>query len=171
MLLEHTLVLSGETVSENSVWQGWPNEALMSLKEYREHMKSLKDHCKFLEHNEVSIVDMVKNFPPLSRTASRIGERGPITLYDNSAISDGSIVFESLSEKQALLELSARSGGISPEGYRSTFRNEDENVRVPPLRMRSRESSKRIEEDQYITCLKGFFCSNNIDDDEQSQEV
>lgn len=34
-MLEHTLVLSGETVDTGSVWQGWPAEKKFFLEDYR----------------------------------------------------------------------------------------------------------------------------------------
>ena len=44
VLLEHTLVLSGEVLSYGSVWQGWPSEVHMPLKDYYDHMASLLEY-------------------------------------------------------------------------------------------------------------------------------
>lgn len=38
-MLEHTLVLSGETVDTGSVWQGWPALKRFSLQDYRRDMR------------------------------------------------------------------------------------------------------------------------------------
>ena len=38
-MLEHTLVLSGETVDTGSVWQGWPAGKKFFLEDYRSDMR------------------------------------------------------------------------------------------------------------------------------------
>jgi hypothetical protein len=39
IMLEHTLVLSGETVDKGKVWQGWPAGKKFLLEEYREDLR------------------------------------------------------------------------------------------------------------------------------------
>lgn len=43
MLLEHTLVLAGETVESGTVWQGWPSDSQKSLNSHRSRVKALLD--------------------------------------------------------------------------------------------------------------------------------
>ncbi len=43
VLLEHTLVLAGETVECGAVWQGWPSASQRSLAGHRSHSKALLD--------------------------------------------------------------------------------------------------------------------------------
>lgn len=38
-MLEHTLVLSGETVDSGSVWQGWPAKKKFFLEDYRSDIR------------------------------------------------------------------------------------------------------------------------------------
>lgn len=39
ILLEHTLVLAGESVDANFVWQGWPSNVQISLETYLENQE------------------------------------------------------------------------------------------------------------------------------------
>lgn len=39
MLLEHTLVMGGDIVDENSVWQGWPSHTFQNLPSYKNKVK------------------------------------------------------------------------------------------------------------------------------------
>jgi carbonic anhydrase/acetyltransferase-like protein (isoleucine patch superfamily) len=41
ILLEHTLVISGETVDRGSVWQGWPSQLHYPLREHRDGLTNL----------------------------------------------------------------------------------------------------------------------------------
>jgi hypothetical protein len=43
MMLEHTLVMAGETVDMGSVWQGWPSSSSTSLFAHRQKMAKLLD--------------------------------------------------------------------------------------------------------------------------------
>jgi hypothetical protein len=61
ILLEHTLVISGEVVEEGMVWQGWPSLLHYPLREHREgltHLLSTSSHLDlfsiFLSTNSTS---------------------------------------------------------------------------------------------------------------------
>eukprot|EP01038_Epipyxis_sp_PR26KG_P006462 gene6462-8890_t len=41
IMLEHTLVMAGETVDSGSVWQGWPSRSQISLKRYRQGVQRI----------------------------------------------------------------------------------------------------------------------------------
>jgi carbonic anhydrase/acetyltransferase-like protein (isoleucine patch superfamily) len=48
MLLEHTLVMSGETCDSDTVWQGWPSNFIVPLSRYQNDEKF---KCLHLNHN------------------------------------------------------------------------------------------------------------------------
>jgi hypothetical protein len=41
ILMEHTLVISGETVDYGSVWQGWPSQLHYPIREHRDGLTNL----------------------------------------------------------------------------------------------------------------------------------
>ncbi len=47
IMLEHTLVLSGETVDTGSVWQGWPAGKKFFLEDYRSDMRRVLTETYF----------------------------------------------------------------------------------------------------------------------------
>jgi hypothetical protein len=53
IMLEHTLVLSGETVDTGSVWQGWPAGKKFFLEDYRIDMSRVltETFFKYKRHN------------------------------------------------------------------------------------------------------------------------
>ena len=65
MLLEHTLVLAGETVECGTAWQGWPSASQRSLNSHRSHVKALLD--KSLRFGQ-----------PIERSIEKIKERASI---------------------------------------------------------------------------------------------
>jgi hypothetical protein len=47
IMLEHTLVLAGETVDKGKVWQGWPSEKQFLLEDYRQDIKVAVNEARF----------------------------------------------------------------------------------------------------------------------------
>jgi hypothetical protein len=67
ILLEHTLVISGEVVDEGMVWQGWPSIVHYPLREHRDgltHLLSTSTHLDlfsiFLSTNSTSSLASLK---------------------------------------------------------------------------------------------------------------
>merc|ERR1711991_624332 len=82
VLLEHTLVLAGESVDADTVWQGWPSDVQMSRKNYESHILFT------IEESMQNDVDFI-----LSSGSSRA-----LTRHSRSR--------ERLSEQQSLLDVS-----------------------------------------------------------------
>ena len=57
ILLEHTLVLAGESVDNDTVWQGWPSDVQMSLQDYQQHISNTIDEAIYAD--DVSYVNSV----------------------------------------------------------------------------------------------------------------
>lgn len=100
ILLEHTLVLAGESVDADTVWQGWPSDVQMSRKNYEAHISFT------IEESMQNDVDFILSS----------GSSHPLTRLSRSR--------ERLSEHQGLLDVSnpsynsnnfneRRSGGYS----------------------------------------------------------
>ena len=96
ILLEHTLVLAGESVDGGTVWQGWPSDVQMSLKDYQEHISNTIDEAVYAED-----VSYVNNVTGGRRKLGR--SRSGKHLLD---------VGSSFKEKEALLQ-----GGSSSSSY------------------------------------------------------
>ena len=100
ILLEHTLVLAGESVDADTVWQGWPSDVQMSRKNYEAHISFT------IEESMQNDLDFILSS----------GSSHPLTRLSRSR--------ERLSEHQGLLDVSnpsynsnnfneRRSGGYS----------------------------------------------------------
>lgn len=76
ILLEHTLVLSGEEVEAGAVWQGWPTRQQMSLKEHRQLLEAKLDEVS--RANLQSLRKSNSSSGSLYRHASASGERQPL---------------------------------------------------------------------------------------------
>ena len=82
ILLEHTLVLSGELVETGSVWQGWPCRVQVSLNEHRDALKVRLDQ---LQH---SFLRELQSSSPTKRSdADRLngGELQPLLMETGNA--------------------------------------------------------------------------------------
>ena len=90
ILLEHTLILLGETVDSNSVYQGWPSEGGASLTEYNSLIdQKLRDLAfskqefkenTFSSFHEEEISYIIEN---LSEDRSLIGNSHENSYYDS----------------------------------------------------------------------------------------
>ena len=82
ILLEHTLVLAGESVDCDTVWQGWPSEAQISLKEYESHIQ---------RNIEDLLSTDVKKFDLFIRKDSTISDAGSETDEKRSLLESNSV--------------------------------------------------------------------------------
>ena len=61
ILLEHTLVLAGETVESGTVWQGWPSSTQETLSLHRSRIKRLLDRSLEFRVTTTSANDAAKD--------------------------------------------------------------------------------------------------------------
>lgn len=50
MMLEHTLVMSGETVDMNTAWQGWPAKSFQGIGQHQLRITDMLSGDKSIEH-------------------------------------------------------------------------------------------------------------------------
>lgn len=60
ILLEHTLVLAGESADSNTVWQGWPSDVQMDLHDYQAHIKSNIDEAIIADIDSLHYSDTIR---------------------------------------------------------------------------------------------------------------
>lgn len=58
MLLEHTLILSGDAVDAHTVWQGWPSKVEQRLTEYQRKLRSRLARLEHLDASESCLAAM-----------------------------------------------------------------------------------------------------------------
>jgi hypothetical protein len=69
ILLEHSLVLSGEIVDFGSVWQGWPNASQTSLENYRDKLRH-----KVAYFSSLSPTSFSSDYLPVTTRSHRIAD-------------------------------------------------------------------------------------------------
>ena len=93
ILLEHTLVLAGESVDSNTVWQGWPSDVQMTLKDYYSHLQFKVDEAIAMNAN-YSLV-------------TTLGRRTITPSNSRSELDDCSVSSRHGSESQPLLHVTS----------------------------------------------------------------
>jgi hypothetical protein len=86
ILLEHTLILSGDTVDSASVWQGWPSKTHTSLDVYRDELKQQLRRSTLAYERQPSCLSkwVTFNFSGLFRRPQRSYDFEDEVMHSNS---------------------------------------------------------------------------------------
>jgi hypothetical protein len=88
ILLEHTLVLSGENVNAGTVWQGWPSRQQVDLKDYRRTIHRILNRISYQYYGS-SAVNRSSSSSALASSSSKSDFHSEIDEEEGSGV-DGS---------------------------------------------------------------------------------
>jgi hypothetical protein len=85
ILLEHTLVLSGENVNAGTVWQGWPSRQQVDLKDYRRTIHRILNRISYQYYGS-SAVNRSSSSSALTSSSSKSDFRSDIDEEEGSNV-------------------------------------------------------------------------------------